>query len=282
MTNVGKIFTVVVFMMSIVYMGLGVLVLATHKNWRDAVNGDPADPANPGFRKLLADAEAVNKQLRAEIEDLNKRIAQEQVSRRLVIGALRMKLDVAEKAVGVANEQLAKLTSDQGLLVKQMETQQQNLDKFTNETMALREAIKKAQTDRDVAFKDYVATLEQFNQASTQLSTLEERNKIMADELALRTEIMNKKQISLNERVEQLAQDVKGEIREISDNKVVISVGFDDGIRMGQELDVFTKTAYRGKVRIIKVEPDKAVGEIIPEYTKGRMQRGDNVANKIS
>ncbi len=282
MTNVGKIFTVVVFIMSIIYMGLGVLVLATHKNWRDVVIGDPADPSNPGIRKLLADAEGVNKQLRAEIEVLNGLIAQEQVSRRLVIGSLRMKLDVAEKAVGVANEQLAKLTSDQGLLVKQMETQQQNLDKFTNETMALRVAIQKAQTDRDDAFKGYVDTLEQFNQATGQLSILEERSKIMADELALRTEIMNKKQISLNERVEQLAQDVKGEVREISGDKVVISVGFDDGVRIGQELEVFTKTAYRGKVRIIKVEPDKAVGEIIPEYTKGRMQRGDNVANKIS
>jgi hypothetical protein len=282
MTNVGKIFTVVVFIMSIIYMGLGVLVLATHKNWRDVVNGDPADPANPGFRKLLADAQAVNQALRAEIEQLKGSIAQEQVSRRLVIGSLRMKLDVAEKAVRDLNDQFAKLLANEQLLVEQAKIQQQNLDKFTNETMALREAIKKAQTDRDDAFKSYVATLEQFNQASTQLSVLEERSNIMADELALRTEIMNKKQISLTDNLDRLAQDVKGEVREIAGDKVVISVGFDDGIRMGQELDVFTKTAYRGKVRIIKVEPDKAVGEIIPEYTKGRMQRGDNVANKIS
>jgi hypothetical protein len=279
MTNVGKIFTVVVFIMSIFYMGVGVLVLATHKNWRDEILGDAS---RPGLKKQLADSEAVNKQLRGELEALNLAKAQEQLSRRLVIPSLRVKLDQAEAQVRVLNDQLAKLTADQGLLVKQMETQQQNLDKFTNETMALRDGIKKSQQERDATFGKYVALLENFNQASTQLSTLEERSKMMADELALRTEIMNKLSISLNERTEQLAQDVKGEVREISGDKVVISVGFDDGIRVGQELDVYTKTAYRGKVRIIKVEPDKAVGEILPEFTKGRMQRGDSVANKIS
>lgn len=282
MTNVGKIFTVVVFIMSIFFMLMGVMVLATHKNWRDDVLGDPADPSKPGMKKQLADAEAVNQALRKEIEELKKQIAQEQAGRRLVIPALRVKLDTAEAQVRSLNDQLAKLTADQGVLTATLQQQQQNLDKFTNETMALREAIKKAQEERDATFASYVSTLEQYNQASTTLATLEERSKIMADELALRTEMMNKLGISLNERTEQLAQDVKGEIREISGDKVVISVGFDDGVRVGQELEVYTKTAYRGKVRIIKVEPDKAVGEILPEYTRGRMQRGDNVANKIS
>jgi DNA repair exonuclease SbcCD ATPase subunit len=282
MTNVGKIFTVVVFIMSIFFMMTGVMVLATHKNWRDDVLGDPADPSKPGMKKQLADAELVNQALRKEIEELKKQIAQEQTVRRLVIGSLRMKLDAAEGQVRTLNDQLAKLTADQGVLTATLQQQQQNLDKFTNETMALREAIKTAQEERDSVFLEYVSTLENYNQANTTLSTLEERSKMLADELALRREVMNKLGVSLNERTEHLAQDVKGEIREVSGDKVVISVGFDDGVRVGQLLEVYTKTAYRGKVRIIKVEPDKAVGEIVPEYTRGRMQRGDSVANKIS
>jgi hypothetical protein len=279
MTNVGKIFTVVVFIMSIFYMGVGVMVLATHKNWRDEILGDAS---RPGLKKQLADAEGVNKQLRTEITALQGAIAQEQLSRRLVMGSLRIKLDQAESLVRSLNEQNAKLTSESGILAQSLQTQQQNLDKFTNETIALREAIKKAQTDRDKLFVDYVSVLGQFNQSSALLSTLEERSKIMADELALRKDAMAKLNIPLDEPLDHLANPVKGEVREILGDKVVISIGFDDGIREGQELDVYTKTAYRGKVRIIKVEPDKAVGEILPEYTKGRMQRGDSVANKIS
>lgn len=282
MTNVGKIFTVVVFILSIFYMAMGAMVLATHKNWKDVVQGVPGDASKPGMRKQVTDLESVNAQLRTEIENLKGALAQEQNARRMVIPALTIKLQQAEANVRSLNDQLAKLTADQGVLTATLQTQQQNLDKATNEVASLRELVKKAQTDRDRAFADYVATLEQYNQANTQLGVLEERSVLLADELATRKDIMLKLGISMDFDTAKLAQDVKGEIREISGDKVVISVGFDDGIRVGQELDVFTKTAYRGKVRVIKVDPDKAVGEIIPDFLKGRMQRGDYVANKIS
>jgi hypothetical protein len=284
MTNVGKIFTVVVFIMSIFFMLMGVLVLATHKNWKDEVMGVAGDPSKPGMKKQVSDLQTVNTALRTENETLKGAIAQEQAARRLVIPALKAKLDSAEASVRNLNEQLAKLTANEGLLAESLKTQQQNLDKFTNETIALREGIKKAQEDRDAAFDNYVKTLELFNQASTTLSVLEERNAVIAGELALRQEKMSKLGISIDEPTDHLAQPVKGEIREVAGTKVVISVGFDDGVREGQELEVYNQaaTAYRGKVRIIKVEPDKAVGEILPDFTKGRMQRGDRVASKIS
>lgn len=282
MTNVGKIFTVVVFILSIFYMALGAMVLATHKNWKDVVAGVPGDPSKPGMKKQVADLESVNAQLRTELESLRIALAQEQNARRMVIPALRIKLDQAEAAVRSLNDQLAKLTAESGVLAATLQQQEQNLSKATNEVASLRELMKKAQTDRDNVFKDYVALLEQVNQANTQLVVLEERGKLLSDELAVRKDIMLKLGISMDEPTDKLAQNVKGEIREVSGDKVVISVGFDDGIREGQELDVFTKTAYRGKIRVIKVDPDKAVGEIIPDFLKGRMQRGDSVANKIS
>jgi DNA repair exonuclease SbcCD ATPase subunit len=282
MTNVGKIFTVVVFILSIFYMALGAMVLATHKNWKDVVQGVPGDSSKPGMKKQVTDLESVNAQLRTELESLKNSLDQERNARRMVIPALRIKLDQAEAAVRSLNDQLAKLTAESGVLAATLQTQEQNLSKATNEVASLRELMKKAQTDRDNVFKDYVALLEQVNQANTQLVVLEERGKLLSDELAVRKDIMAKLGISTDEPTDKLAQNVKGEIREVSGDKVVISVGFDDGIREGQELDVFTKTAYRGKIRVIKVDPDKAVGEIIPDFLKGRMQRGDSVANKIS
>lgn len=282
MTNVGKIFTVVVFILSIFYLGVGVMVLATHKNWKDVVQGVPGDPSKPGMKKQLADMEAVNTALRNELEAVRLALAQEQNARRLVIPALRARLDQAEAQNRLLESQLAKLTGDQGQLVQNLATQQQTLDKATNEVAELRELIKKARADRDQHFDAYRLTLEQWNQANTQLVALEERSKVLADEAARRKEIMSKLGIAMDDATDRQAQDVKGEIREVSGDKVVISVGFDDGIRVGQELTVFTKTAFRGKVRIIKVDPDKAVGEILPDYSKGRMQRGDYVANKIS
>ena len=38
MNLIGKIFTVLIFVMSIVFMTMAIMVYATHKNWRDVVH----------------------------------------------------------------------------------------------------------------------------------------------------------------------------------------------------------------------------------------------------
>ena len=58
MNLIGKIFTVLIFVMSIFFMTMAIMVYATHKNWRDVV-------INPqtGLQKLLKDAKAENTDL---------------------------------------------------------------------------------------------------------------------------------------------------------------------------------------------------------------------------
>ena len=51
MNLLGKIFTVLIFVMSIVFMSLSLMVFATHKNWKQAAIG--VNPKNPGLKMQL-------------------------------------------------------------------------------------------------------------------------------------------------------------------------------------------------------------------------------------
>ncbi|MGE0378772.1 MAG: hypothetical protein AB7Q45_25500, partial [Planctomycetaceae bacterium] len=70
-------------------------------------------------------------------------------------------------------------------------------------------------------------------------------------------------------------------------NAVEISVGSDDGVRKNHVLDVYStaatggQTRYLGKIRIMTVTPDRAVGYVIQSAKNGIIQRGDNVTTRL-
>jgi hypothetical protein len=68
---------------------------------------------------------------------------------------------------------------------------------------------------------------------------------------------------------------------------VEVSIGSDDGLSMNNELDVFRpaasggRTQYLGRIRIVYLTPDRAVGRVIETAKNGIIERGDNVTTKL-
>lgn len=68
---------------------------------------------------------------------------------------------------------------------------------------------------------------------------------------------------------------------------VEVSIGSDDGLSMNHELDVYRagtaggKTQYLGRIRIVYLTPDRAVGRVIETAKNGIIERGDNVTTKL-
>jgi hypothetical protein len=64
---------------------------------------------------------------------------------------------------------------------------------------------------------------------------------------------------------------------------VEITLGSNDGIAKGHVLSVYREknAKYKGAIRIISVEPNKAVGSVIPQMKTGIIERGDNVTTKL-
>jgi hypothetical protein len=82
---------------------------------------------------------------------------------------------------------------------------------------------------------------------------------------------------------EQIIPEVSGKVLRVSEQRgdlVEISVGSDDGVRVGMKLDVFVPGQYRGKVEVLKVLPDKSAAQVIPEYSKDKILPNDQVATR--
>lgn len=62
---------------------------------------------------------------------------------------------------------------------------------------------------------------------------------------------------------------------------IEISLGSDDGLRKGHTVEVFRGSSYLGRARIVKTGPSQAVAEMLKEYQKGFIQKGDRVATRL-
>ncbi len=62
---------------------------------------------------------------------------------------------------------------------------------------------------------------------------------------------------------------------------VVVSLGSDDGFRKGNELFVYRGDSYVGKIVLIDVTPDKAVGRVTQRNRNGVVQKGDHATPKL-
>ena len=77
MNLVGKIFTVLIFVMSLLFMGVAVTVYATHTNWREAVVGSN-EPGKPkGLQPRLKEARTRNEELKDQKARLEQKLAKE-------------------------------------------------------------------------------------------------------------------------------------------------------------------------------------------------------------
>ncbi len=65
---------------------------------------------------------------------------------------------------------------------------------------------------------------------------------------------------------------------------VEISIGANDGLATGHKLQIFSlkgKGQYLAEIKLVLVEDDAAVGEVILKTKNGQIQRGDNVTTKL-
>ena len=62
---------------------------------------------------------------------------------------------------------------------------------------------------------------------------------------------------------------------------IEISLGYDDGIRPGQSIEIFRGDRYLGRAEILRADPDVSVGSVMREYQVGQIQEQDDVSTKL-
>jgi predicted nucleic acid-binding Zn-ribbon protein len=280
MNLVGKICVVLIFVFSLVFMTGAMLTYMSHRNWRDAV-------LNPqtGYKQKLTQAETKYKELEGVRQRLETELANERVSRQRAVAALVQETTDLQNRAEQLTKQEAALKANTAQAVAAMEATQTTLAKLRNEIEGLRTDIDTARNERDENFNKAVKLEDQLAQATGTLDRLNKQNQTLVADLS-------KYQLALQDANIQLDRNgpprLDGVVLASRDSGLVeISLGSDDGLEKGHELDVYrtgrtaAENKYLGKVRVVETEPDKSVAQILPNFRKGTIQKEDRVATRL-
>lgn len=279
MNLVGKILTVFIFVMTIVFMTLSIMVYSTHTNWRQRVKAP-----GTGLESRLQVANQDKTALEEEVARLEAALKKEQDLNREAIGKLQQEV----VALTAENDQLqateAQLQQDMRKSVEGMNAAQTELAQLRTQISTLRDGIVAAKTAQDAAFRQMVARTDELHQAANELSTLKSRNTQLAEQVARIGAILDRRGISEFETAG--PPSIDGIVLAVNAGGLVeLSVGADEGLKRGDRLEVVRQgpdsSRYLGAVEILQTEPDKSVAKIIPETRQGSIQKEDRVYSRL-
>ncbi|HVW38608.1 MAG TPA: hypothetical protein VHB99_14935 [Pirellulales bacterium] len=290
MNLIGKIFVVMITVMSLVFMAFSVMVYATHKNWMAVVNRTQQEvkPGEPlGLKEQLKEAKAKADNLQAELNKLKTEVDSETAARRAQLAKLQTELTDVVKERDELIKREATLTQENRQALEATQQAQKMLDAKIAEIDTLRDQMAKAYTDRDQNFDTLVKLTDEYNQAVNERERLKANTLALSAQLAKDKLVAERKGIDLNEPVDHIAPKLDGIVlASRSDGLVEMSLGADDGLRTGQRAFVYRNhggsSRFLGVVEVVKTTPDKSVGKVLPEFKKGPIEREDRVATRLN
>jgi len=283
MNLVGKIFIVLIFVMSLVWMGFSVAVYATHQNWRNVVE-DPDD----GLSVRLQQQQERNDELKTKLDKSSEQLDMEKAAKRQALTKLETEKAELQRVRDEQQKEIATLVQSETDAIAAMQATQEAEKVLREEVEALREEIKKAQQDRDDYFDQVVTLTDQLHQAANEYKSLKARVDTLAADLAKADAVLRKHRLERDpELYTGVAPIVDGVVLSAGENAMVeISIGSDDGLMKGHQLEVVRQTGgistYLGRIEVMETAPDKSVCKILPEFLQRSIQRNDRVTSKLN
>jgi len=281
MTFVGKILVIVIMVFSLLFLGMSTVAFVTAVNWKaetDAQKKKVADlsskvrdltAAVDAAKKDAAKAQDVQKAEIAQIEGRNKSLEDDKKTAEAEVTAARAKLEVAQETASRALAEAGENFKE----TKQLREQKSEVEKQAN-------AYKLQQTELN----------DKIRENERQIKTLDANNKDLRDRVARLSTLLRKNGLSDDITTVKGIESppvVQGEVARVNaaNSQVEITIGSDDGIVAGHELFLFRtkpQPQYIGKIRILSVDPDQAVGQVIGRPVNGiKIKEGDIVSSTI-
>lgn len=272
MTLLGKVFTGLIFLLSVIFFAIAVMVNASHIDQKDRADTAESD---------LSQSQQANRQLQAQLEEVKTELAIEQAARRLALASLQTQYEEAQSSYEEKEKEAGDLNAQVTELIQVTKGTQADLKAKLDDNRLLREQIVNARQDRDQLFQRLVSAKDEYNRLQGIYQSLLERERALAGDYTGALEKLQILNIDPNEEL--LAPpEVRGEVVSVGNNLVEVNLGRDDGLRKGYELDVHNRNGqYLGKLKITTVRQNASVAEILTNYRKGYIRAGDLVDSKL-
>jgi uncharacterized protein YpmS len=272
MTLLGKVFTGIILVLSVIFFAISVAVNSTHINQKQEAEKQ---------RGIADTATREKEQLQRLLESLKRELSIEQMARRTALAALQTQVSNLDKELSEKEKILRDLQTAHTQLTSAERATTEQLSARTTENEQLRNQIKTTRDNRDQLVQKLVAAKDEFNRLQGSYQSLQER----AVQLRLENDLVSQKLQVLGLKPDTLIDappEVQGEVLDVASNGlVVVSLGRDDGIREGFTLDIHRSGQYVGRVKVKTVKDDKSVAETLTGYQKGYIQTGDRVHSTL-
>ena len=277
MNLMGKIFTLLIFFMSICFLVIAVMVGASHRNWKLAAT------------EMKAQADQARSRVRdvqASTTEMEKRLASERVARTFQLSQLESQLTRAKADLILKESQLRKETEiAQGHLAN-LEQAELRLKQQDAELADLRTNNDKLVEDIRSKFKDVRDLTNQNFDLANQKALLEEQQSDLAATVAKQSKVMTANGLTENSHVDHIPAKLDGVVTQVSESLFAISLGTDDGIRNGHQVDIFrkasgTKARFIGKGTVVNTREDLAAVRINRDFMVDTVKEGDHVTTKF-
>jgi hypothetical protein len=281
MTFVGRILVIVIMIFSVIFLGISTVVFSTSKNWRVATQEEKKKVDD--LKKKLSDAQASKDAAAKGLEDaktafdglakgLNNRISTLEADNKRDldnITAVRSQLATAQQNAKAALDETEARRKETNLLRDQKSAVEKQANEFKLHQAELNDKIRELERMLESATKNNADLRDRVARFSTLL-----RQNGLPDDIA---------QIKGVES----PPPVEGQVKRVdpTNRRVEITIGSDDGLVPGHELLVYRtkpRPEYLGKISIISVDNDQAVGTVVGRTYQGkRIEKGDTVSSSL-
>jgi len=285
MTFVGKVLVVVNVVLTVCIAMFAAGVYSVQSSWRDKFQAE---------QKLRNDAKAANDQQVKGLQDALSRLDKDlkefkgrTAAAEAQVTGLRTQAAATQRAHDQTVQSYEKKVALQEVLQKDNQTKLLEIQTLRTALAQLRGKLK--------SLTEQVAQLEddKYGMQRKEAQIVKKYNEMLETLVAYRKTLQINK-ISFDaaavagrdivpEPADGLVNDVSLGTRDKA-TLVEITVGSDDGVTKGVQMHVFRlngKPKYLGKIKIIQVSADKAIGEVVDDPKQGPIQKGDHVAAKL-
>jgi hypothetical protein len=269
----GNFLTVLTLVLSLLFASMSVVVFATHRNWREEAKK---------LKDEVTKLENANKRFREEIEQAKTSLAQEQLARKLAVASLETQLVSARDQYARAQAEATQLAAEVGVLAETSKTNASVLAAVNAEVTQLRTQMVTDQNDRDQQFSAAVRLTDELHALQGVHNNLLARNNQLAEQNARMKKVLEAKDLTEFDDVESIPPKVQGIVTAVSNGDLIeVSIGSDDGLKVGHTLDVYRGGTYLGRVEVIRTFPDRSAAKVMREFRKGQIRTQDRVATRF-
>ena len=273
MNFLGKILVVLILIMSIIFMSLAMAMYATHRNWKKEADS---------LQIEVNEANARNRELDAELKELDGELAAEQASYIQQLQKLESERQQLTVQRNEMQERLTQLVGQNRELTGTVGATQQRLTALVEEVNELRANIIAAQQKRDESFVMVVEKTDELHQLRGDLTRATERNQQLIEQVSRYTQLMTENDLDPNAPPKGDPPKVGGKVTQVRKNDLIeVSLGSDDGLRPGHTIEVYRGANYIGRAEVLETAPDKAVGKMLKQFRRSIVQEGDRVATRL-